>query len=96
MCLVSRSFTDANDTQRRSAINGIQFVLPSFPPHASAKPYLDGMKFDKDCEAECGPNVGEKPCECTHTVDISTGKMTQFVFLNKILSKSSSNTYSRL
>ena len=59
-----------------SAVNGRNFILPSFPPQTQNEEF---EKYDSKCdlEADCNPSTTE--CSCVHVIDIPPGKTIQLV-----------------
>ena len=59
-----------------SAVNGRNFILPSFPPQTQHEEFL---KKDTICDlkADCNPSTTD--CSCVHVIDIPHKETVQFV-----------------
>ena len=59
-----------------SAVNGRNFILPSFPPQTQNEEF---EKYDIKCDlkADCNPSTPE--CSCVHVIDIPRGETIQLV-----------------
>ena len=78
-CKDCRHFINFNfegDSQT-SAVNGRNFVLPSFPPQTQNEEF---HKTDTKCDlkADCNPSTPE--CSCVHVIDIPYQETIQMVF----------------
>ena len=78
-CKGCRHFINFNfegDSQT-SAVNGRNFILPSFPPQTQNEEFL---KKDTKCDlkADCNPSTPE--CSCVHVIDIPHRETIQMVF----------------
>ncbi|XP_078350103.1 uncharacterized protein LOC144634921 isoform X2 [Oculina patagonica] len=78
-CKDCRHFINFNfegDSQT-SAVNGRNFILPSFPPQTQNEEF---QKSDTKCDlkADCNPSTPE--CSCVHVIDIPYQETIQMVF----------------
>ena len=69
------NFNFEGDSQT-SAVNGRNFILPSFPPLTQNEEFeKNGRKCD--LKADCNPSTTE--CSCVHVIDIPQGETIQLV-----------------
>ena len=77
-CTDCRHFINFNfegDSQT-SAVNGRNFILPSFPPQTQNEEF-EKNDIKCDLKADCNPSTTE--CSCVHVIDIPPGETIQLV-----------------
>ncbi|XP_067019270.1 uncharacterized protein [Acropora muricata] len=74
-CIHFINFNFEGDSET-SAVNGRNFILPSFPPLTQNEEF---EKYDIKCNltADCNPSTTE--CSCVHVIDIPQGETIQLV-----------------
>ena len=77
-CKDCRHFINFNfeGGSQTSAVNGRNFVLPSFPPQTQSEEF---EKYDIKCDlkADCNPSTTD--CSCVHVIEIPPGETIQLV-----------------
>ena len=77
-CKDCRHFINFNfeGGSQTSAVNGRNFILPSFPPQTQHKQF-EKKDIKCDLNADCNPSTTE--CSCVHVIDIPPGETIQLV-----------------
>ena len=78
ICPDCRHFLNFNfeGGSQTSAVNGRNFILPSFPPQTQNEEFEE-KDIKCDLEAKCNPSTTE--CSCVHVIDIPQGETIQLV-----------------